>query len=62
MGHQEYTVHTWTCSIPDCKEQLTGHGKDYNFEKSWEHDVFFSREMDLCPFHVKELKEFLFNE
>ena len=61
MSHVVRHVHTWACSIPDCKEKLTGGSEDWAEEKGWAHEVLLGKEFDLCPFHVQQLKEFLFD-
>ena len=62
MGHEVYEVHTWTCSIPDCKESLTGYGADQATSQGWADEMFFGVHFDLCPFHHDEMKGFLFDE
>lgn len=62
MSHNVYEVHTWKCSIPDCKETLTGYGSYHAEENGWINETLFGTEFDLCPFHYQELKGFLFDE
>jgi len=62
MSHDVYQVHTWTCSIPDCKESLTGYGESTAIDQGWAEEVFYQVRFDLCPFHNKEMKGFLFDE
>jgi hypothetical protein len=61
--HKVYEVHTWDCSIPDCKERLTGASDDnYAAEQGWENQLLYGVEFDLCPVHSKELRSFLFDD
>lgn len=50
------------CDIPGCKDRLTASNEDVFLEKGWETVSIFSKDISLCPCHVNELKEFLFNE
>lgn len=75
-GYTMYKVHTWTCSVPNCDKQLTAANNHlYAVEQGWGQYIIESFGMAddrpnhlsntplyLCPFHNKELMDFLFKE
>ena len=63
--HETYVVNTWTCDIPDCKEQITRYGADFDelFDAAgWYFVRIFNERVDLCPFHAEEVRDFFFGE
>ena len=62
MSHTTYEVHSWVCSIPECKSTLTGYGADYAHDNGWENETILGQEFDLCPDCFKDLQSFLFGE
>jgi hypothetical protein len=63
MAHETVQMTTYSCDIPNCEEEQTIGGSEPGetiIDMGWELDhPFFDKPLDLCPNHVKFLKEFV---
>lgn len=62
MSIEHTSFFTIRCDIRDCKDRFTAPDPETFYENGWETINIFNEDVSLCPDHVNELKDFIFND